>query len=166
MLAKIQLLISRCNELQLRLYICLSLIVCDLFTFFYFVTEAKKKDVVNQYIATALALKGIVISEIEPHFINDLRIIILSTLGTLLTLFFLVNFMSYYFFYKGKKWAVKYVHFLVISGFVLTAWVIVEGIKDFSLTQILNVTTIPLYLFAYKGLNSIKQNQELQNLPS
>lgn len=162
MLAKFEKIISNLEKNKLKMIVCISLLIGDLFTFFYFVTEAQKKDVVNHYIQTALELKGIQIQDLEPHLVNDLRIVVFSTIGTMLALFFLFNFISYFFFYRGKIWAQKYVKVLIVTGFVLTLWILIEGIKDFNLTQLLNLATIPLYIFCFKALQEIKKIQEQQ----
>lgn len=150
---------------QFKIFSIAAMWMGDLFTIFYLVTEVKKNNFVDTYIKTALKMKGMYIEEMDPNMLDEMRIIIMSTLSVFILGIMLVNNVNYYFFYKEKKWAKSYVRFLAYTSLFLTFIVLLQGIAQFNFTQFLNIFSIPLYLYVILGLDYFKsiQNEESQN---
>lgn len=137
----------------------------DLFTVFYIVTEVNKNNFAETYIKTALKLNGMNYDELDPNMLNEMKVIVMSTVSVFLLGIMLINNVNYYFYYKDRAWAIKYLRFLSYTSLFLTFMVIFQGITQFSFTQLLNIFSIPLYLYVILGFDHFKQiqNGELQN---
>lgn len=150
------------NLKQFKIFSIGALWMGDLFTIFYLVTEVKKNNFVDNYIKAALKINGMNYDEFDPHMLEETRVIVMSTLSVFLLGIMLVNNVNYYFYYKNKKWATTYVRFLAYTSLFLTFIVLLQGITQFSFTQLLNVFSVPLYMYVILGLEHFKQIQNVE----
>lgn len=143
------------DKLNLKKFNFLTILFCwanDLFTIFYVVMEIKRNDFVNVYLDKILILNGLNKEDIDPTVLDESRLVIMSSLWIFLLCFLILNNVNYYFFYKGKKFAKNYVSFISWTGIILTSIIIIQGILSLYFVQLLNLFSIPLYLFIILGL--------------
>ncbi|MFZ4714133.1 MAG: hypothetical protein ACOYL6_10490 [Bacteriovoracaceae bacterium] len=147
-------------------------ILGDLFSCFYILSELKKEKIVVLYIKNALQFQGINYEDLAPDMVEAMKSIVINTAAATLTIFLLFHFVVYFLYFKEKAYAKKYVVFISWCGLFLTSWVIFEGLKDFAWVQLLNIFSLPLFLFVILGhkhffpKTSERQNEDFPQVPT
>jgi hypothetical protein len=134
-----------------KLLAVMARIVGDLFSSFYILSELKKEKIIVLYIKQSLSLQGVEYDTLSPDLIEAMKSIVFNTAAATISFFLIFHIVIYFFYYKEKKYAQKYVVFLSWFGLFLTSWVVIEGVKDFNWQQLLNIFSLPLFLFVIWG---------------
>jgi hypothetical protein len=156
--------LNKINKNQFKIFAVLACTLGDLFTAFYVIEIFRKERFINNYIFTVMKVKGIDPETLNPEFLHGLQGIVYSTASTVLFMFMLWNMINYFCYYREKNFAKKYVYFLAWTSIVLTGLIVLEGLASFSWQQLLNLFSIPLYLFVILGHRKfMTQTSEPQN---
>lgn len=156
--------LDKINKKQFKIFAVLACTLGDLFTAFYAIEILRKERFINTYIYTVFRMKGIDPETLNPEFLQGLQGIVYSTASTMLFVFMLWNMINYFCYYREKNFSKKYVYFLAWTSIFLTAGIVLEGLASFSWQQLLNIFSIPLYIFVILGHRKfMQQTAEPQN---
>lgn len=87
--------------------------------------------------------------EINPFILGELRAVMASSFSTMLLVFIVFNTMMYYFFYKDKEFAIKFVKGYSLMAVLFSIIELFSYINDFSLWFFYLVITIIFYFAVY-----------------
>ncbi len=95
----------------------------------------------------------------NPELLSQMQASFHLILNTLIALVLAFNLMGYIFFFKRKRFAIKYVRNLAFTGLILGFFAIWEA-KDHGLLWIaLMILLIPLYFVVYRGIKYFLKEQ-------
>ena len=122
-------------------------LVLDVVSSLYFVEYWKVQNLSERFLSLALFAQGGSISELDPHFLDELRTMIENTAGFMLMIFLVINGVFYAYLTQEKKWAWQYVVTYTASASLFCLVTAIEAPKVGTFFTTYNILAIGLYAF-------------------
>lgn len=88
----------------------------------------------------------------NPELMTQMQDSFQYILNLLIVFFLIFNVIGYFFFFKQKRFAIKYVKNLAITGLILGIFAIWEAKDHGTLWIIIMALLLPLYFVVYRGI--------------